>query len=161
MRALAAIVLGAGFLMAAAGPASAGGRERDSIVQSGGPFAGYQVINETGQGQTLTKSVKVGKAASFVWIVYNDTDIGGQVTFTGSGSNQCFRVRYFGVNGTDITDSVLAGRVTTMEFLSMSFPMQVEIKAKSCATSGSTRTVNLDASRGGTFDRARAKVKVK
>ena len=160
MRALAVAIVTAGFLVVGPPPASAGEPLGDSFVQNGGPFVGYQVLNQTGAGQTMTKGIKPGRATSFVWVVYNGGDT-GIVTTTGSGSSQCFRVRYYAVDGNDFTDQVEAGLNTHIEFVSVSFPMRVEIKAKACAAPGSTKTVNLDASRAGTFDRARARVRVK
>ena len=161
MRAFLVAVVVAGVVTMGASAAVAA--QGDSTVQNSGLIVGYDVLNTTGQGQTITKSIKPGKTKTFVWTVVN-WDTTGILNFFGSEGSNCFRVRYHNIEAENITTAIVNGAQFSTPGGFSYFPITVEIKAKDCAASGQSKTVNLDVSPpkgGGGFDRARAKVRVK
>jgi hypothetical protein len=163
------VVVGAAvgiFTVAVASPpAWAGNAQMDGFVskQADGGFVGRFVFNETGADQTVKKRASPSQTRKYYARFVNRMNT-SEAFLTGSAGAECFGVKYFdNETGDNVTEEI----VTTISFGSVSAgfkpdPLRVEIKAKGCATPGTTHVVTLDAapSAGLDFDRVRAKLKV-
>jgi hypothetical protein len=86
---------------------AADGQIRNSAQST---FAGNNVVNLTGAGQTRSQNRAVGRKAIFFTRVQNDGDSLGDYTVRGPAGTNRFAVRYFrGATGQNITAAVVAG----------------------------------------------------
>lgn len=113
------------------------------ISRGTGPFAGDEIVNTTGAGQTRRAALGPGGSVTFTVRIDNDGNAHDQVTIRGTGGNSRFRVRYaFGgqnvttavVNGTFRTPSIIPGRDRALT---------VVVDALPGSPSGASRTLSI------------------
>lgn len=167
-------VIAAALTVAGAGPALAGVPVGDVGIRGSAPpggstdptdFFGNGVYTETGEGQTIKKTMHAGQDRMFAWMWGNDGDT-GDLTVKATGNKPCFKTRHLikDVAGSDITDFVIQGVTNSVGAGSNGGDwIALHIKAKSCADPGDRFKVKIDVSPSGdgqSRDRAKAKVKV-
>lgn len=101
----------------------------DALIRKGtGPYAGEDIFNTTGTGQTRKARAQRGRTRTFTILSENDGDHTEAFTVRGPGSTKRFRVRYF----TFTTAELGVDRATALT---------VKITQRSRARIGSTRSV--------------------
>ena len=119
------------------------------------------MINEIGIGQTQQKHASPGETRIF-FVKVKNLGASNESHIKGSGSSECFRVRYFTgfVGGTDVTNQTVAGQDGTIEPRSVA-QLRFEVKVRRCAEPGDTKTVRLNTkpvNLPSTHDRVRGRV---
>ena len=129
-------------------------RKPDGRIRLGtGAFAGNDVYNATGVGQSKTGSARRGATISFGISVQNDGSGLDSFTLKASGAiTSAYTVNYFR-GATDITAAVVAGTYTTTSLApGATYLITAKVKVKSTAAVGSkvTRLVTISSVGDGT-----------
>jgi hypothetical protein len=161
-RILVAVGVAAGFAFASSAAVLAGPiAEPDLLIKKvGKSYKGDDVINLTGDGQTVKKLTFPTQAAKFKFLVENDGFASGEIFVRGSGSDPEFRVRYRASSGDDITQLVKDGTQSfNLASMQRSAPVTILVTPKAAAPLGAIKTVRVTATHATTDDdRVRAKV---
>ena len=114
----------------------------DGLIRLGsGPFAGDDVVNLTGAGQTRVATIGPRGRASFTVRVANDGDRVDRIRVRGDGGGPRFNVRYRR-GGVDVTSAVTAGTYEVTGLVpGTGVPVVVEVTARPGTPPGSSLTV--------------------
>ena len=108
-----------------------------------GAFAGDDVYNTTGAGQTRSTTVGAGGTATFYVRIQNDGNVTEPMTVKGTAGTTRFKITYF-AGTTDVTNQVTAGTYPTGPLPpGANVKLKVVIKAKAGTPVGASITASV------------------
>ncbi len=118
----------------------------DALVKKGsGTSVGNGVYNTTGRNQTVSGSAARGSTVTYTVKVQNDSLAPDVLRLRGTGSNAAFKVTY-AVGTTDVTAAMVAGAYVTPALApGATVAVDVVVKVRSTAPTGSSLTAALTA----------------
>jgi Divergent InlB B-repeat domain len=102
-------------------------------------YAGNNIYNTTGAGQTRRVTSRRGSIATFRWKVQNDGPVVDRIVFAAHGHAFGFKVRFY-LGGANVTRAVLAGRYAKNLASGRSLTITVKVWVLTRAKVGSVRS---------------------
>jgi uncharacterized membrane protein len=117
------------------------------VAHAAGEFAGDDVFNTTGAGQTQSVKVSRGHSTTFRWRIVNDGVSTDTMRLKGAGSSTGFSVTYF-AGRTNLTKSIVAGTVSATLDPGASVTFTVKVTVLRGARVSSKKSVLMSARSG-------------
>jgi sugar lactone lactonase YvrE len=117
----------------------------DALIATTASYAGNDVYNATGSGQSKTLKTKVGATAKFKIEIQNDGNDTDPIAFSGPATANGYTISYFD-GASNITSAVKAGTVTFD--LSGGASKVITVKVKVGSSAGSSKSLLIQVTSG-------------
>jgi hypothetical protein len=163
LTSFAAVLVSLAGIAAIAAPALGGGAQGDMEIARTVVFLGDNIINTTGDLQTVKQRRTPVRATRYFAIqLENDGISDAQLSVDGCGSSQRFKVSYRDAAGNDVTAAVVAGTHETPHLVEDARTFfELAIKPRANARPGSDFTCPVSVTSPGVTDVAKGVVEVR